>query len=96
METVPATTPPQVATIRFDSLAVNVKLGTDRQLNAIASDGAGNVLTGQDIRWNSINASIASVSASGVVHGVSLGTTVVTAVTGTHIASDTIKVVPAP
>ena len=86
----------QPAAIRFDSVSVKVALGADRQLVAIVTDASGAVLSGQDVRWNSVSPSVAYVSETGVVHGVAAGSALVTAVIGSHLAVDTVTVIPPP
>lgn len=87
---------PQPAAIRFDSASVRLAIGADRQLVAIVTDGTGVVLSGQDIRWNSINASVVSITQTGLAHGIVAGSALVTAVIGSHVAVDTVTVVASP
>ncbi len=66
------------------------------QLTATAEDSAGNALGGVQVVWQSASPGIASVSASGVVTGVSPGTAVVRATAEGVIGADTVKVTQAP
>ena len=89
-----APTTPPAAAIRFDSGSVNLTVGANRQLVAIVTDASGAALAagGQDIRWNSINPAVVSVSQTGVVHGIAPGSALVTAVIGSHVAIETVTV----
>ena len=60
------------------------------------TDGLGAVLTGQDVRWNSLNPAVVSVSQTGLVHGVAVGTAAVSAIIGEHVAIDSISVFAPP
>ena len=86
----------QVAAIRIAPSSINVTVGADSQLVAVVTDAAGTVLSGQDVRWNTMDGSVLSVSQTGVVHAISMGTAGVSAVTGTHLAMTTVTVIPAP
>lgn len=52
---------------------IDLKLGATAQLSATARDAQGNALSGRTISWSSTASSIASVSQSGLVTGVSNG-----------------------
>jgi uncharacterized protein YjdB len=69
-------------------------VGANRQLVAIVTDASGAVLPagGQDIRWNSINPAVVSVSQTGVIRGVAPGSALVTAIIGSHVAIETVTV----
>ena len=87
---------PPVAAIRFDSVSVRLTLGGDRQLVVIVTDGTGAVLTGQDVRWNSANLAVVSVSQTVLAHGIAVGSAAVTAIIGEHLAIDSVSVVAPP
>ena len=57
----------------------NISVGGTVQLTATLTDALGNVLTGRSITWSSNASGVASVSASGLVSGVSAGNATITA-----------------
>jgi hypothetical protein len=57
-----------------------VRVGETVSLNATPKDQAGNTLSNRTVTWTSVNATIASVSATGVVTGIGEGTTDVSAI----------------
>jgi uncharacterized protein YjdB len=59
--------------------AQTVFQGLTLQLAATLRDGSGNILTGRTVSWTTSNSSVASVSSSGLVTGVSLGNVQITA-----------------
>jgi Bacterial Ig-like domain (group 2) len=66
------------------------------QLRATAYDPSGNVVTGLSAAWGSSEPSVATVSASGTVTGVSPGMATVTAAIAGRVASATIRVATPP
>jgi len=50
------------------------------QLSAILKDAGGSVLAGREVAWSSSNPALATVSSSGMAHGVALGDVTITAV----------------
>jgi uncharacterized protein YjdB len=87
-------TPGPPAAIRIDPPAISIVVGADSQVTAVVTDASGSKLTGTFVSWNTTNGSIVSVSQTGIIHGVGLGTTPVTAVSGAHIALTKVTVVP--
>ncbi len=65
-------TPPAVAVVTVQ-LSPSVEVGLSTQASAELRDATGSVLVGRAITWSSSNSLVASVSASGVVTGVSIG-----------------------
>ncbi len=63
---------------------------------ATPRDGAGNILSSQAIVWTSTNTGVATVTASGLVTGVSAGTTTISASSGGRTGSTTVTVTPLP
>ena len=57
-------------------------IGATVQLSARAVDVTGNVVTGRTVEWSSSNAGVATVDASGLVRGVSVGAASITASVG--------------
>jgi uncharacterized protein YjdB len=62
------------------------------QLSAQLRDASGNILTGRTIAWSSANSGIARVSVSGLVTGVSAGTTTISATADGVSGSATVTV----
>lgn len=71
-ETVP---PASVASIEITPASGSIQQGTNLQLTATARDSAGSVLNERPVTWTSADPGVADVSASGLVTGVSPGTT---------------------
>ncbi len=67
-----------VASVDVNPPTRTINVGGTTQLSAVAKDASGNVLTGRPITWSTGNASVATVSASGLVTGVGAGTTTIT------------------
>src|SRR2546422_406674 len=68
-----------VASVTVNPATATVVLGAATPLTATLKDAAGNVLSGRVISWASSNTAIATVSASGVVTGVTVGAATITA-----------------
>jgi uncharacterized protein YjdB len=84
-----------VASVRLDPTTVNLHIVDTRQVVAELRDASGIVLTGRAIMWTSDNTSIATVSSSGVVGAIALGTTQVTATSEGVSASAVVNVLGA-
>jgi uncharacterized protein YjdB len=85
--------PPTVASIAISPAASAIEVGRTEQFSASPRDAAGNVLT-TPVTWSSASPSVAAVNGSGLVTGVSVGTTTVTAASGGKQATATILVNP--
>lgn len=85
--------PPAVATVTITPAAAQVEAGLTTQLAASAKDSKGTTLS-NPITWSSGAATVASVSASGLVTGVAAGTATITAAAGGKQGTATITVVP--
>ena len=70
--------------------------GLTLQLAATTRDGSGSILNGRPISWTTSNQSIATVSSTGVVNGVSLGSATITAESEGRTATTQITVAPRP
>ena len=70
--------------------------GLTLQLTAELRDNGGNVITGRQITWTTANPSIATVSQTGLVTGVTLGNTQITAESEGRLAVASINVAPRP
>jgi uncharacterized protein YjdB len=74
----------------------SVSTGKQSQLTAKVLDQTGVEMTGQTFNWSSANASIAGVSSTGLVTGVSAGSTSITATSNGLSSSVVLSVVSAP
>jgi len=70
---------PAVASVTVTSAATSVVRGQTIQYTATTRDASGNVLTGRAVTWSSDNTAIATVSSTGVVTGVGVGSTTIRA-----------------
>ena len=64
------------------AVATLTAVGARQTFNAAIRDGAGNPLT-QSVRWRSSNSAVATIDAAGVATATGVGTTEISAVTGT-------------
>jgi uncharacterized protein YjdB len=72
---------------------VTLNPGNTAQLSAAAMDSAGNTLAGTTITWSSSNPSVATVSTSGLLSAVAVGSAVITASGGGKSATANVTVV---
>ena len=68
-----------VATVTIQPPSASVTAGKTSQLTATLKDANGNTLTGRSIAWSSSNTNVATVSSTGLVTALAVGTTVITA-----------------
>ncbi len=89
-------TPAPVASVTLNPTSTTVLVGQTAQLSATTTDSVGNVLSGRTVTWVSSNASVAAVSAVGLVTGVGLGSATITATSEgqSNTASVTVTNVP--
>jgi len=90
-----------VTTIPVGSVAVSppsisVPATTTAGLSVVVKDVNGTVVTDRVVTWTSSNAAAATVSSSGVVTGVAIGTATITATSETKSGSATVTVTQAP
>ena len=85
-----------VATVQITPAALSVAVGTTGTLTATMRSAAGAVLTGRAVIWTSTATSVATVSQSGVVTGVTVGTAIIVAASEGKQQSITVTVTPAP
>jgi len=85
-----------VNTITLAPPSPSVVIGQTVTLVATLKDVSGNVLTGRPLSWNSLNTGIATVSQTGVVTAVAIGTATITATVDGKTGSATINVIPVP
>ncbi len=71
--------PPPVASVEISPPGGTIAMGGTVQLTAITRDASGNTLTNRAVTWSSSDNTVASVSASGLVRGVSAGSVTITA-----------------
>jgi uncharacterized protein YjdB len=76
--------------------SANVQRGATTILTATVKDVTGAVATDRQVTWSTSNASVASVSATGVVTGNATGTATIAASSGGKSGSAAITVVPVP
>jgi trimeric autotransporter adhesin len=68
-----------VASVSVTLNPTSIQVGATSTGSAVTRDASNNVLTGRTVTWASSNTSVATVSGSGVVTGVSAGTATITA-----------------
>src|SRR5438309_463834 len=87
--------PVPVASVAVSPASPSIAVGQTVQLAAVTKEAAGNVLTGRTVTWTTSNSSVATVSASGLLTGVTIGTATITA-TSEGVASTAATTVTAP
>lgn len=87
---------PVLTTISVTPNPTSVVLGGQRQLTASAFDQYGAPMSGVSFTWSSSSAGVATVSGSGLVTGVALGSASVTASSGGVSGSSSVSVVSPP
>lgn len=91
------TVTPTVSSVRITPLNPQVlRIGTSVQLTAQALDNQGQVIPGKTVNWLTNSASVASVSGNGLVTGVGVGTTNITAEVDSRTASLSVQVTLVP
>src|SRR5205814_7057383 len=90
----PWTAPPPapVASVTVSPAAPTVSVGATVQLTATLKDANGNVLTGRSVTWASSTLGVATVSTGGLVTGVALGGTPITATSEGQSGSSAVTV----
>ena len=91
-----AAAPAPVATIEVSPTSASIVAGSTQQLTATVRDASNNVLTGRSIAWSSNAGTVAGVSGSGVVTGVSAGSATITATSEGQSATSAITVTAPP
>lgn len=88
---------PVVATVTVTPISPTVVVGATVALTAVARESNGNVITGRAVTWGSSINAFATVTAGGVVSGISAGTATISATVDGKTGSTTVTVVaPAP
>ena len=72
-------TPVPVVNVVIDNRTPSVREGGTVQLSALTQDAIGRVLPGRPVTWSSANAVVATVSATGLVSGLTPGSTYIRA-----------------
>ncbi|HEY0928588.1 MAG TPA: Ig-like domain-containing protein [Gemmatimonas sp.] len=85
-----------VASVAITPTTASVVVGATTTLTAVARDAQNNTLTGRTITYASSAATIATVSATGVVTGVAAGSATITATSEGKNATAEITVTPVP
>lgn len=74
----------------------SIMIGVTVPLTATVRDVNGNVVTDRVVTWSSSSDAVATVSASGVVKGIALGTATITAASEGKSGSTVVTVIPVP
>ncbi|HMJ58527.1 MAG TPA: Ig-like domain-containing protein [Gemmatimonadales bacterium] len=77
--TVTTPAPAPVASVTVSPATVNLGVAGTQQLTATLRDASGNVLTGRSVTWASSNVLVGTVSGSGLVTGLVVGSATITA-----------------
>lgn len=89
-------TPPPIATLEISPVNASTSVGQSVTLTAVAKDAQGGALTGRTITWTSLTPGVATVTAAGVVTGVSAGSATITAAAEGKTAVAVVTVAPPP
>ena len=81
-----------VASVSVTPASITMIVGQSSQLSGTARDSRGNAIIGPTILWSSSDPSVASVSSSGVVTGISIGSAIITGSAGAGSGSSTVFV----
>jgi hypothetical protein len=84
--------PPAVATVTVAPPSASVTIGQTAQFSATLRASNGQILTGRAITWSSSNASVATVSGSGIASTFAAGTATITATSEGKSGSATLTV----
>src|SRR5438876_146252 len=85
-----------VASVAVAPATASLTVGQTMQLTATPKDSAGGTLTGRTVMWSSSNPSVATVSGSGLVTSVVVGTATITATSEGKAGSATVTVTLVP
>src|SRR5882762_923591 len=92
----PGTPDTAVASVTVSPATANLHIGQTVQLTATPKNAAGSILTGRTVTWTSSNPSVATVSPSGQMTGVTPGSASITATSEGKSGSTTITVTTIP
>jgi len=88
--------PPPVASVTVAPTSASLFVGGTQQLTATTSDASNNTLTGRVIVWTSSDATKATVSTTGLVTAVAVGSATISATSEGKVATSAITVNPPP
>lgn len=86
----------EVASVQMTPVAVSVRVNRTAPLQARALDADGNTLANRPISWRTSDATVATVSAQGVVTAVAPGAATITATSGGRSGQAAVTVTPEP
>src|SRR5437660_3714475 len=89
-------TPVPVASVEVTPATASVQAGQTVQLTATPRDAGGNPLSGRTVTWSSSNTSVAAVSNSGLVSGVTPGSATITATSEGKSGTSSVTVTNVP
>src|SRR3989441_968895 len=85
-----------VASVAVTPASAGIQVGQTVQLTATPKDGSGSPLSGRAVTWASSNASVATVSGSGLVTAVTAGSAIITATSEGQNGTSSITVTNVP
>src|SRR5438105_3114585 len=85
-----------VASVTVSPTSGSARIGATVQLTGVTKDSAGNLLTRRTVSWMTSNASVATVSAGGVVTGMTAGSATITGTSAGNRGTSTITVTDMP
>src|SRR6266498_1021210 len=88
--------PVTVASVAVSPATASIQVGQTAQLTATPKDASGNTLSGRVVNWTSSNNSVATVSSSGLVTGLTAGSATITATSEGQSGSAALTVTAAP
>ena len=87
---------PTVATVNLSPSSASLIVGQTQQFTTTPRDSVGNILTGRTTVWSSSNATVASVSNTGLLTALAPGTMTVQAGIDGRTATATVTITPSP
>ena len=94
--TVTAVPPVPVATVAVNPTTASLAVGGTQQITATPRDAQGNALAGRAVTWQTGNANVATVSATGLITATGTGNTTVTATSEGKVGTVNVTVTPPP
>jgi uncharacterized protein YjdB/alpha-tubulin suppressor-like RCC1 family protein len=85
-----------VASVTVTPGTASIATGVSAQLAAMPRDSSGGALAGRTVVWSSANPAVATVSSSGVVTGIAIGTVTISAASEGRTGTAGITVTPVP
>jgi uncharacterized protein YjdB len=95
-ELVTVTVAPAVASVQITPGAATIMPGSIQQLTTTVRDSSGAELLGRSVTWSSSHSAVATVSATGLVTAVAVGTATITASSGGVLGTMTVTVLALP